>query len=209
MKRFTRQEALQLGLKKCYGLVCTKHPELEGYRYVSGGCFGCAKEWVKARRKADPELARKQSRESSARCRALRLKNPPLRKKVLDYGSAYRKANREKVEATKRKWSTAHSELVKLYAKRTRAKNRGVVVANTVKRRLAKIHRTPKWIGPEEQWLMKEAYELAARRTKLLGFAWHVDHIIPLQGKTVSGLHVPNNLQVIPAVVNIRKGNRL
>jgi 5-methylcytosine-specific restriction endonuclease McrA len=43
---------------------------------------------------------------------------------------------------------------------------------------------------------------------KSTGVQWHVDHIIPLQGKNVSGLHVPENLQVIQGSLNIKKGNR-
>lgn len=73
--------------------------------------------------------------------------------------------------------------------------------------KVAKMNRVPAWIDKDEQWLIKEAYDLAAVRTKLFGFAWHVDHIIPLQGKNVSGLHVMANLQVIPAVENIKKKN--
>jgi hypothetical protein len=45
-------------------------------------------------------------------------------------------------------------------------------------------------------------------RTKMTGIEWHVDHIIPLQGKNVSGLHTPYNLQVIPASWNTAKGNK-
>jgi hypothetical protein len=81
--------------------------------------------------------------------------------------------------------------------------------AAVAKRKSALLQRTPVWLGEDDLWLIEQAYELAALRTKLFGFKWHVDHIYPLQGKIVSGLHVPENLRVIPWRDNLRKGNRI
>jgi hypothetical protein len=82
------------------------------------------------------------------------------------------------------------------------------IAAYEANRRAIKLQRTPRWIGKEEMWLIKEIYDLAARRTQQFGFSWHVDHIIPLQGHRVSGLHVPENMQVIRGVDNISKNNK-
>ena len=66
--------------------------------------------------------------------------------------------------------------------------------------RRAKVSRaTPAWAN---KTAIKEMYE-AARSTGL-----HVDHIVPLKGKTVCGLHVENNLQLLPPRANRQKGNR-
>lgn len=56
--------------------------------------------------------------------------------------------------------------------------------------------------------MIAEAYHIAELRTKMTGIAHHVDHIIPLRGKNVSGLHVPLNLQVITFSENQRKTNK-
>ena len=78
----------------------------------------------------------------------------------------------------------------------------------TAKRRAARLKRTPKWLTEDDLWIIREIYKLAADRTKLHGFSWHVDHIVPLQGDNVSGLHTIYNLQVIPGVENSRKRNK-
>lgn len=80
--------------------------------------------------------------------------------------------------------------------------------ANDAKRRAAKLQRTPAWLSADDHWMLEQAYELAALRAKMFGFPWHVDHIYPLQGKKVSGLHTPNNVQVIPWLDNVRKANK-
>ena len=80
-------------------------------------------------------------------------------------------------------------------------------VARTTFRRLAKLQRTPAWLTDIDFERIGNEYKLAALLTKVTGSSWHVDHITPLQGKMVSGLHVPSNLRVLPATENIRKSN--
>lgn len=80
--------------------------------------------------------------------------------------------------------------------------------AKNAKYRASRIKRTPGWLTDDDQWMIAEIYEFAALRSKVTGIKWHVDHIVPLNGKSVSGLHVPGNLQVIPAVLNFRKHNK-
>lgn len=88
------------------------------------------------------------------------------------------------------------------------SKNLAKLVANANKYRASKAKRTPVWLTDDDFWAIEQAYELASLRTKLFGFQWHVDHVIPLHGELVSGLHVPHNLQVIPAWDNRSKSNR-
>jgi 5-methylcytosine-specific restriction endonuclease McrA len=87
-------------------------------------------------------------------------------------------------------------------------RNKGKVNARTAIRHAAKMQRRPQWLTKEEKVKIQCYYQVASMRTKESGYAWHVDHIVPLQGETVSGLHVPWNLQVIPATDNIRKSNK-
>lgn len=83
------------------------------------------------------------------------------------------------------------------------------MTADLAKRRSAKKQRTPPWLTKKDFAAIEIFYKLAKQKTLDTGFAWHVDHIVPLQGKLVSGLHVPQNLRVIPWNENISKGNKL
>ena len=104
--------------------------------------------------------------------------------------------------------SLENPDVVKNRVKEWKKANMGRVVANTTKRKAYIKLRTPNWLTQNEFWMMEQAYDLALLRTKLFGFKWVVDHIIPLNGKNVSGLHTPYNLQVIPEKENLTKSNR-
>ncbi len=64
--------------------------------------------------------------------------------------------------------------------------------------RVAKTQRTPKWANLEK---IKQFYKECPE-------GYHVDHIIPLKGKNVSGLHVEYNLQYLTVEDNLRKSNK-
>ena len=78
-------------------------------------------------------------------------------------------------------------------------------LARTRKRQAALLQRVPKW-DPDAHLIIAK-YQLAAMLTKASGIEHHVDHIIPLQGKKVSGLHTFANLRVIPGSDNVKKSN--
>ena len=99
----------------------------------------------------------------------------------------------------------AKPEKTKANNQRWYANNLAWSTAKTQWRRAQKRHVTPAWAN---QFFISEIYDLAQRRTKATGIEWHVDHIVPLRSNIVSGLHVEQNLRVIPKSTNLAKGNR-
>ena len=77
----------------------------------------------------------------------------------------------------------------------------------TAKYKAAKLNRIPSWQTPADIFEIECIYTY---RTSLqsIGLKYHVDHILPLQGKFVSGLHTPLNMQILHHVENSSKGNR-
>jgi molybdopterin/thiamine biosynthesis adenylyltransferase len=129
------------------------------------------------------------------------------REKVRAANQAYSKKNKTgNVERTKR-YRDANPEKIKASVYAYRAKNPGYMNAVVAKRKAKKLRATPKWLTEDDFWLIKEIYATAAERAQCTGVSHDVDHIIPLQGEFVSGLHVPYNLRVIPASENRRKHN--
>jgi len=192
MIRHTRQEAMRLGLPICYSAVCKKHPEFEGLRRVSGACVECGRQQTRKYRAADPEKTQAHRTKNNAKVAEQRRQDPSKHAAKIAADRAYRAANPDKIANMKRVWAI---------------KNPGATSAFAKLRKHAKKQRTPKWLTKDDLWIMREAYALAVLRTKMLGILYEVDHIIPLQGELVSGLHVPLNLQVIPQKLNRAKWN--
>lgn len=113
--------------------------------------------------------------------------------------------NPEKRRISRENWNNANRERIARVGASWVRKNRDKVSASWARYHAAKLRAIPKWAN---QFVIGEAYHLAKLRTKILGYPWHVDHIVPLISKKVCGLHVENNLQVIPGSLNMSKGNR-
>ena len=82
--------------------------------------------------------------------------------------------------------------------KRWYEKNKAKQLAKSNMEKAAKLQRIPPWADIEA---IKQFY---LDRHE----GYHVDHIIPLRGKTVSGLHILENLQYLPAKENMAKSNK-
>jgi hypothetical protein len=87
--------------------------------------------------------------------------------------------------------------------------NTGAYFVNKARRRARLLQATPKWYDVFDDFVLSEAYDLCKLRESITGTKWEVDHVVPLQGKTVSGLHWHKNWEVIPRYNNRSKGNRI
>jgi hypothetical protein len=134
--------------------------------------------------------------------------DPVVKEKERQYRAEYRAKNQQFCNELTKKWRENNVQYIQQYSKTYRQENKAFVAYLCQKRKIDLLNRTPNWLTDDDLWLISEAYSLAALRTSVFGFSWHVDHHLPLRGKKVSGLHVPTNLQVIPAVENQRKTNK-
>lgn len=114
------------------------------------------------------------------------------KQEIKERTSAYRKDNIEKHRGWQKKW-------------RSKPENKAKQTAGTARYNAGKDQRTPAWADQEA---IAYVYHAAQVIKEVYGTEWHVDHIIPLHGERVSGLHVANNLQLLSPTDNIQKSNQ-
>ena len=113
------------------------------------------------------------------------------RTRCLAYAREWAVNNKEKIKKNHKKWRSKNPEKLGI------AHNRYLSVRKQA---------IPIWSEPE---LIKKIYLMRDALNELWGTSFEVDHIVPLQGKTVCGLHCWDNLQLLEAKLNSSKGNKL
>ncbi len=192
MKTVSRKEAKERGLLRYFtGVPCKRGHICE--RSFLNGCLECCKqrstshEWQKANRKKANITAAK------------------WRNKNKDIANArfreWRKHNRNKAIQACKNWYQLNKDHASSYSKKWRKENAGKVANQISKRRAAVLHRTPSWLTNEDWKIIELFYECCPKTCV-------VDHIIPLQGENISGLHVPQNLQWLTEQQNAVKSNK-
>lgn len=200
MQIITRQEAKEKGLKRYYTGKPCKYGHDEQRRVRNNRCLECHRQDSRKRYK-DP-VKRKQILAKNAEWVE---QNP---NKVRKIKNEWVRRNKENVKASQEAYRKANPDKIKQYRKERNSRPEVVVMnrCNTVARRAGLNKATPAWVNKKE---IQKIYKRSASLTKRTGTAYEVDHIIPLQRDDICGLHVPWNLQVIPAAENRHKSNKL
>lgn len=126
----------------------------------------------------------------------------------------------EIVKESKHDWYCANREQVieaarlrpssdkKVYQTNWKAKNVVWVRADTKARRRKHRQATPPWLTRKQKSEIRHLYQIAITMSRTTGEQYVVDHIVPLRGDSVSGLHVPWNLRVVTRTENLAKSNK-
>lgn len=142
-----------------------------------------------------------------------RIKYKKYKEKYAEKAKEWRSNHSHKLKTYKAKYLSTEKGKQKTaeYRKKYVEKNRDKINFLASKYRSKVKKAVPKWLTEKMKIDMEVKYLIATTCTKASKgrVVYHVDHIVPLQGKNVCGLHVPWNLQILTAKDNITKNNKL
>ena len=184
----TRAEAKATGATHYFTGEPCKHGHIAP-RKTKGACVECLKvEWQQA-----------------AETRAEYFREYNKREDIKDRKNEWYRENREAVIAAA---ATRPAAVLREYRNAWKANNKTQVRADTKARRRKHRDATPKWLSRKQKSEIRQIYQIAITMTQTTGEQYVVDHIVPLRGEDVCGLHVPWNLRVITQEENLKKSNK-
>lgn len=112
---------------------------------------------------------------------------------------------KDRMRRTTREWAAANPDRKRQMDLEFKAKNPAKVTSYKARYRAARRQATPSWLTDVQTAQIEAVYAEARRLSEETGIPYEVDHIVPLAGRVVSGLHVPWNLRAIPKIKNNRR----
>jgi glucan-binding YG repeat protein len=192
---FNKESAARDGLQsRCR--ECSRAHGKARYQATQGTELARKAAYRAANREALRQYDRKNAAQSAARKRAARQNASPetlapAKARAASAAKMYRATDPEKYRRKIAAWQQSNKDKVR---------------ATTSRRKARKLQATPAWANADK---IAAFYRSADALGMLTGDWYHVDHIVPLQGRIVCGLHNEFNLQVLPAAENIAKSNRI
>jgi len=212
----SRKEAKAVGGTQYFTGKPCKHGHLVPKFTSSGSCTECLKHRRRAgMRKWAQENPEEKKRRAAAwysgnkeeiieRVRANYYKDLDRSR---ERGREYAERHREEAKQRAREWAEENPERRKENDKTWREANPALSASHKAKYRASKRNACPPWLTKEHLQSIRDIYTLRQEVSEKTGVVHQVDHIVPLQGKYICGLHVPWNLQLLTAVENNRKNN--
>ncbi len=211
--------------KRCY--KCKKEKQLEAFSKNQNCCTACKKAYRLTNLEKEKSRKKEYQIVNKDKIKARRgLYYRKNKEQILEKQKTRYVTNKEKIAEKQKVYYESNRETIlkrnKIYQQKDFAKasarkskkaykqaNPEKVTAMTAKRRSQKLQATPKWMTKADFAAIQEWYKLAKELQWLSEEKLHVDHIIPLQGRDVCGLHIASNLQILPASENVSKGNKV
>lgn len=130
------------------------------------------------------------------------------KERIRDANKVYRDTNREVVKDSQQRYKECNYEKVLESSRNYRERNKPKYAVYRSKRRARELQAQPNWLSQGDLIRMSLLWGLRELKSFVTGEEYEVDHIVPLMGKTVCGLHVPWNLRVILKSENRKKQAR-
>lgn len=194
----SRKEAIAQGLKYYFTGKPCKYGHVEKRTTIRSDCVTCEK-----LRKVKYEKVHKEKIQQNKK-----LAYQKNKKEIDRRNMEWRKNNPKRAKEIATKWRNENLELARQRIKVWGENNPHKKQFYSSKRRATKLNATPEWLNAGHMAEIEGVY-LYTKIFSQIGEKLHVDHIVPLQGENVCGLHVPWNLQAIPAFENLSKSNKL
>lgn len=178
-------------------------------RYKSA-CKECINAYYRKKRRDNPvKLEGEKLLKSRERSKRFYHKNKHRLKRTKEKAREYHETNyarnSEKIRARRKEYYAKNKERETKRNAEYAKNNKGRCNAIKLKYHAKKLKATPSWADSEK---IRIVYEKAEWLSNLMGKVFHVDHVIPLQGENVCGLHVWENLQILEYSINCSKKNK-